>query len=66
MVQSFNCDLQTTYWFADSGSSHHMSYQRSSFAIFTHVPIDIWPVQAVDSHTIFIEGYGDITIEIFV
>jgi hypothetical protein len=29
MVQFLDQEVQTTDWLADSGSSHHMSYQRS-------------------------------------
>lgn len=66
MIQSSDCDIDPTDWFADSGSSHHMTDQRSWFSTFTSVPVGTWPVQAVAGHTTFVEGYGDIDIEIFI
>ena len=64
--QFLDCDIQPTDWFADSGSPHHMSDQRSWFTNFTAVPVGTWPVQSVAGHTTFVEGFGDIAIEIFI
>ena len=66
MVQFLDCEIQPTDWFADNGSSHHMSNQRSWFTNFTTVPVGTWPVEAVVGHTTFVEGFGDIGIEIFI
>ena len=41
-----------------------MTDQRSWFTNFTSVPAGTWPVQAVGGHTAFVEGIGDIPIEI--
>lgn len=41
-----------------------MSDQRSWFTNFTTVHPGTWPVQAVGGHTTFVEGIGDIPIEI--
>ena len=57
-------EVHSTDWLADSGSSHHMSDQRHWFTNFTTVPAGTWPVQAVAGHTAFVEGIGDIPIEI--
>lgn len=66
MVKFLDQDIQTIDWFADSGSSHHMSYQRSWFTNFTTVHAGTWPVQVVAGHMTFVEGFGDIVIEIFI
>ena len=66
MVQFLDCDIQPTEWFADNGSSHHMSDQCSWFTNFTTIHVGTWPVQAVAGHTTFVEGFGDIAIEIFI
>ena len=51
MVQYLDYEVQPTDWLADSGSSHHMTDQRSWFKNFTAVPAGTWPVQAVGGHT---------------
>lgn len=61
MVQYLDYEVQPTDWLADSGSSHHMTDQRSWFKNFTAVPAGTWPVQAVGGHTAFVEGIGDIS-----
>jgi hypothetical protein len=66
MVQFLDQDVQPTDWLADSGSSHHMTDQRSWFTNFNAVPAGTWPVQAVGGHTTFVEGIGDIPIEIHI
>ena len=66
MVQFLDQDVQATDWLADSGSSHHMSDQRSLFTNFTAVHAGTWPVQTVGGHTTFVEGIGDIPIEIYI
>ena len=63
MVQFLDQDVQTTSWFADSGSSHHMSDQCSWFTNFT---AGIWHVQAVAGHTTFVEGNSEIAIKIYI
>ena len=64
LYQLLDQDVHSTDWLADSGSSHHMSDQRSWFTNFTPVHPGTWPVQAVGGHTTFVEGIGDIPIEI--
>ena len=66
MVQLLDQEVHSTDWLADSGSSHHMSDQRLWFTKFTAVPAGTWPIQAVAGHTAFVEGIGDIPIEIFI
>ena len=66
MVQFLDQEVLPTDWLADSGSSHHMSDQRSWFINFTAVPAGTWPVQAVGGHTAFVEGIGNILIEAYV
>ena len=58
MVQFLDQEVHPTDWLADSGSSHHMSDQRTWFTNFTAVPAGTWPVQAVAGHTTFVEGIG--------
>lgn len=64
MVQFLDQEVQSTNLLAGSGSSHHMSNQRSWFINFTAVHPGTWPVQAVGEHTTFVEGIGDIPNEI--
>ena len=64
MVQFLDQEVQSTNLLAGSGSSHHMSNQRSWFTNFTAVHPGTWPVQAVGEHTTFVEGIGDIPTEI--
>jgi hypothetical protein len=66
MVQLLDQEVHSTDWLADNGSSHHMSDQRLWFTNFTAVPAGTWLVQAVAGHTAFVEGIGDIPIEIFI
>ena len=64
MAQLLDQEVHSTDWLADSGSSHHMSDQRSWFTNFSAVHPGTWPVQAVGEHTTFVEGIGDIPIEV--
>ena len=66
MVQFLDQEVHPTDWLADSGSSHHMFDQRAWFTNFTAVPAGTWPVQAVAGHITFVEGIGDIPIEIYI
>ena len=66
MAQLLDQEVQPTDWLADSGSSHHMTDQRSWFTNFTTVLAETWPVQAVGGHTTFVGGIGDISIEIYI
>ena len=66
MVQLLDQEVHSIDWLADSGSSHHMSDQRHWFTNFTTVPAGTWPVQVVAGHTTFVEGIGDIPIEIYI
>lgn len=63
MAQLLDQEVHSTDWLADSGSSHHMSDQRSWFSNFTSVHPGTWPVQAVGGHKTYVEGIGDIHIE---
>lgn len=66
MVQLLDQEVHSIDWLADSDSSHHMFDQGQWFTNFTAVLENTWPVQAVAGHTTFVEGIGDIPIEIFI